>query len=183
MDCVLKTCLRSAERQTEIPDIYMWISEIRACLTPLIKTLKVHVTGWTLACYDSKARQDDSPSATLCSADQPSPRLTQNPGAMKSQKGPTAKNCHSTESVTVRASDLVCELLFIWGRDVFQPQGDFFFFFFLHKHGWFYLDSLPWSKRQRASSTFTMRHRKNITVSSQSAVFWKFYNGFNFCLT
>lgn len=77
-----------------------------------------------------KARQGESPPATLCSGDEPSPRLTQNPGAMKSQKGPAAKNCHSTESVTVRASDLVCELLFIWWRDVFQPQGDFLFFFF-----------------------------------------------------
>lgn len=122
-----------------------------------------------------KARQGDSPSATLCSGDEPSPRLTQNPGAMKSQKGPAAKNCHSTESVTVRASDLVCELLFIWWRDVFQPQGDFlFFFFFLHKHRWFYLDSLPLSKRRGASSTFTMRHRKNITVSSQSPCFESF---------
>lgn len=59
------------------------------------------------------------------------------------------------------------------GGMCFNHRG-IFFSFFLHKHRWFYLDSLPLSKRRGASSTFTMRHRKNITVSSQSACFESF---------
>lgn len=91
-------CSSNTEREKRrIPDVTL---EIRACLTPLINTQSSY--HWmNFGMLWLKVRQDESPSVPLCSGVQLT-TLARNDTESHSYeitKGPTAKNCHSTESV------------------------------------------------------------------------------------